>query len=135
MNLNRLHLVLPSLLLLMFLLLTGAAKAQVAPTQGKAEAVIAKAVQSLGGDPYLKVRSQVGRGKFSVIKDGAVVSFQTFTDAIIYPDTERTEFKSGASRTVQVNRGDTGWIYDGDQDLIKIQSPVQVENFRRGLRT
>lgn len=101
----------------------------------KAEAVVAKAVRSLGGDRYLQVRSQVGRGKFSVIKAGAVVSFQTFTDAIVYPDSERTEFKSGGSRTVQVNHGDTGWIYDGDQDLIKIQNAVQIENFKRGLRT
>jgi lipopolysaccharide export LptBFGC system permease protein LptF len=133
---NRSYIVLPPLLVVVIALLTYTAVGQVGPTaSSKAEAIIAKAVRSLGGDPYLRVRSQVGRGKFSLIKDGVVVSFQTFTDAIVYPDTERTEFKSGASRTVQVNRSDTGWIYDGDQDLIKVQSAVQIENFRRGLRT
>lgn len=107
------------------------------PTLGdeKAEAIIARAVQQLGGDKYLQVRSQVGRGKFSVIRDGAIASFQSFVDAIVFPDRERTEFKSGGARTVQVNTGDTGWIFDGEQELIKIQSPVQVENFKRGLRT
>ena len=110
--------------------------AQAAPTEhSKADSVVAKALKILGGDKYMGVRSQVGRGKFSVIKDGAVVSFQTFTDAIIYPGTERTDFRSGSSRTVQVNRGDSGWIYDGDQELIKTQTPVQVENFKRGIRT
>jgi outer membrane lipoprotein-sorting protein len=101
----------------------------------QAEAIIARAVQQLGGDKYLQVRSQVGRGKFSVIRDGGVVSFQSFVDAIVFPDRERTEFKSGGARTVQVNTGETGWIFDGEQSLIKIQSPVQVENFKRGLRT
>lgn len=105
------------------------------PQTEKAEAIVAKAVQILGGDRYLQIRSQVGRGKFSVIKDGTVVSFQTFVDAIVFPDRERTEFKGGGKKTVQVNTGSTGWVYDGEQELIKIQSEVQVENFKRGLRT
>lgn len=105
------------------------------PQTAQAEAILSKAVQALGGDRYIQIKSQVGRGKFSVIKEGAVVSFQTFVDAIAFPDKERTEFKASGARTVQVNTGDTGWIYDGEQELIKIQSPVQVENFKRGLRT
>ena len=40
----------------------------------KARSIVAKAVQSLGGDRYLQVKSQVGRGKFSVIKEGTVIS-------------------------------------------------------------
>ena len=59
----------------------------------EAEAIIDKAVQKLGGDRYLKVTSQVSRGKFSVIRDGVIVSFQSFIDVIVYPDKERTEFK------------------------------------------
>ncbi|MEP6946153.1 MAG: hypothetical protein ABJA02_09575 [Acidobacteriota bacterium] len=101
----------------------------------QADAIITKAVQALGGDRYIQIRTQVGRGKFSVIKEGAVVSFQTFVDAIAFPDKERTEFKASGVRTVQVNTGDTGWIFDGEQELIKIQNAVQVENFKRGLRT
>ena len=105
------------------------------PGDEKAEAIVAKAVQILGGDRYLQVRSQVGRGKFSVIKDSSLVSFQTFVDAIVFPDKERTEFKASGKKTVQVNNGDSGWVFDGEQELIKIQSSVQVENFKRGLRT
>ncbi len=102
---------------------------------GKAEAIVAKALQNVGGDRYLKVATQVSRGKFSVIKDGVVVSFQSFVDAIQFPDRERTEFKGGGSKMTQVNTGNTGWIYDGDQELIKVQTPVQIENFKRGQRT
>ncbi|MBV9241207.1 MAG: hypothetical protein JO314_04280 [Acidobacteria bacterium] len=101
----------------------------------KASAIIAKAVQQLGGDRYLNVTSQVGRGAFSQLRKDGVASYQSFSDAIIFPDKERTDFKGSGSRSTQVNTGDTGWIYDGDQEIIKIQTPVQVENFRRGLRT
>ena len=100
----------------------------------KADAIVTRAVQFLGGDRYLQVRSQVGKGTFSVIKDGGVVSYQSFTDAIVFPDRERTEFKNGGVRTVQTNTGKTGWVFDGEQNLIKIQSETQIANFRRGLR-
>jgi outer membrane lipoprotein-sorting protein len=54
---------------------------------------------------------------------------------IVYPDRERTEFKGSGSRTTQVNTGETGWVYDGDQDVIRVQTPKQIENFKLGLRT
>ena len=101
----------------------------------KAEAIVAKAVENLGGHRYLQIKTQVGKGKFSVIKDSAVASFQSFTDVIVFPDKEITEFKGQGSRTVQTNTGSTGWIYDGDQELIKIQNLGQIENFKKGIRT
>ena len=52
----------------------------------KADAILAKAVQNLGGDKYLKVTSQIGTGKFSVIRDGTVISFQKFVDVIVFPE-------------------------------------------------
>src|SRR5437016_4811732 len=88
----------------------------------KATAIIAKAVQTLGGDKYLQVRTQIGRGKFSVIKEKTVVSFQEFVDVIVFPDKERTEFKVGGVKTVQTNTGNTGWVFDGEQNLIKVQN-------------
>jgi len=101
----------------------------------KAEAIIAKAVENLGGRRYLQVKSQVGRGKFSILRQGGVVSFQAFLDVIVFPDRERTEFKGSGSRMVQVNTANTGWIFDGDQEVIKIQTEAQVEDFKRGIRT
>jgi len=102
---------------------------------GKAESIVAKAVKLLGGDRYLQIKTQIGRGKFSVIREGTVVSFQTFLDIIAFPDKERTEFKGQGSRTIQVNTGETGWIYDGDQELIKVQTKDQAANFKQGIRT
>lgn len=99
-----------------------------------AQAVLNKAVQNLGGEMYLNVRSQIGRGRYSIFKDGAVVSFQSFVDVIVFPDKERTEFKGGKTKIVQTNTGDTGWVFDGEQEVIKVQNEDQIKNFKRGIR-
>ena len=101
----------------------------------KAEAVVKKAVAHLGGEKYLQVKSQVGRGKFSTLREGVAVSFQSFINVIVFPDKERTEFKTSGSKTVQTNVGDAGWIFDGDAQIINVQNKEQTENFKRGVRT
>ncbi len=101
----------------------------------KAEAIIAKAVELMGGSRYLSVRSQFSKGKFSGIVGGMVASFQAFTDAIVFPDRERTEFKGNGSRFIQVNTGETGWVFDGDQELVKVQDATQIANFKKSIRT
>jgi hypothetical protein len=121
-----------AVLTLLFLISAVAVSAQT--SDDKAAAVIAKAVKQLGGELYLNVTSQVGRGSFSLLRKDGIASYQTFTDAIVFPDKERTDFK-GSSRTTQVNVGDIGWIYDGDQEIVKVQTPVQIENFKRGIRS
>lgn len=103
-------------------------------TDDKAEAVLKKAVQNLGGEKYLQVKSQIGRGKYSILRDGQTVSFQSFLDVIVFPDKERTEFKGGGGKLVQTNSGKSGWIYDGAAEVLNDQTEAQVENFRRGIR-
>ncbi len=100
----------------------------------EAEAAIARAVAYLGGDRYLKITTQVSRGKFSVIRDGAIISFQSFHDTIVFPDKERTEFRSGKIRNVQTNAGEEGWVFDGNVDTIREQTEIQLQNFQRGMR-
>jgi hypothetical protein len=101
----------------------------------EAESVIRSATAQLGGEKYLKVTSQVGRGRFSIVRDGVIVSFQRFIDVIVYPDKERTEFKGGGLKNVQTNVGDTGWLFDGEMEMIRDQTERQIENFKRGMRT
>ena len=101
----------------------------------KADAILKRAVENLGGEKYLQVKSIVGRGQFSLLKEGAVISYQTFTDILVYPDKERTDFRSSASRTVQTNVGSGGWIFDGDAQTINEQNKTQIENYKRGIRT
>jgi hypothetical protein len=120
-------------LFLTFAVLAGNASAQT--NDEKAEAVIAKAVRWLGGDAYLKIKSQVGRGKFSVMTDGMISSFQSFVDVLVYPTKERTEFKQSGVKTIQTNSGDTGWTFDGNDLTINVQSEDQVDNFKRAMDT
>lgn len=118
----------------MFVFCCTASSAQTTGTPSP-EAIVAKAAVFLGGERYLKVASQVSRGKFSVIRDGTVVSFSSFHDVIVFPDRERTDFRSGGSRSTQVNIAGGGWVFDGDTESIRDQTPVQLENFKRGVRT
>jgi len=101
----------------------------------QAEAIIQKAIQFLGGEKYLNVKTQTAKGKFSLIRDGGVASFQTFSDVIVYPDKERTDFKGGGTKSIQTNVGSAGWVYDGDQELVKDQNEKQIESYKRGIRT
>ena len=122
------------LLLSFFFAFTFNIFAQEKSLDDKAETVIKKAVEKLGGEKYLQVKSTVGRGRFSLIRDGAIVSFQSFIDVIVHPDKERTEFKDGGVKTVQTNTQDTGWIFDGSAETINLQNKDQIENFKRSLR-
>lgn len=118
--------------ILVFLVLIQTAWAQNADIDPKS--IVDRAVTRIGGQKYLNVKSQVGRGKFSVLRDGAVISFQSFVDVIVYPDKERTEFKGGKTKFVQTNVGATGWVFDGDMELIREQTEIQIENFQRSMR-
>jgi len=101
----------------------------------KAEAIIQRAIQVLGGERYLGVRSLIGRGFFTDYKDGVPGIPLKFVDYIAYPDRERTEFTGGGARLIQTNDHDKGWIYDGAALTLKDQTASQVEDFRRGIRT
>lgn len=101
----------------------------------KAEAILKRAVENVGGAKYLQATTQIGRGRYSIIRDGAIVSYQTFVDVIVFPDRERTEFKSGGAKTVQVNAGDANWIFDGDAQTVNPQNKDQIAGYKRSIRT
>jgi hypothetical protein len=119
------------LLCLCFLAINSAAQDR----DEKAEAVLKKAVETMGGDNYLQVKTQIGRGKFSLMREGMTGSFQSFVDVIVYPDKERTEFKALGTKTVQTNTGDAGWTYDGEAQVVNVQSESQIKDFKRGMNT
>ena len=101
----------------------------------KSQQIIDRAITTLGGPKYLGVQTVIGKGFFSTFKDGVSQLPARFLDYIHYPDNERTEFNGGGIRTIQTNTGDTGWVYDGGPKKISDQSPAQVEEFKRSIRT
>ena len=101
----------------------------------KAEEVIRRAVEALGGAAYLDVRTVVSRGYFTPYRDGVATLPIKFEDFLVFPDRERTEFKGAGVQFLQVNTGDTGWVFEAKAKKLSDVTPEQVENFRTAMRT
>ncbi len=93
------------------------------------------AVAARGGEAYLKFKTLQGSGTYTQFDKGVSTVPKAFLDSIIYPDRERVEFGKGKrkDRIIQVNSGNGGWIYDGDAETLKDQSPKQVADFQEGI--
>src|SRR5688572_8964392 len=102
------------------------AKNVAATPDPKAEAIIARAVEVLGGSNYLNVKTVVGRGFYTIFHDGVSQMPARFLDYIAYPDKERTEFTGGGLKAIQTNAGNTGWIYDGTTKTIADMKETQI---------
>lgn len=101
----------------------------------KAEAIVARAVEVLGGTNYLNVKTVIGRGFYTTFHDGISQLPARFLDYIAYPDRERTEFTGGGIKAIQTNVGSTGWIYDGTTKTIGDMKEPQIADFKRSMRT
>jgi hypothetical protein len=101
----------------------------------KAEAILVRAVEVLGGSNYLKVKTVIGRGFYTTFHDGVSQLPSRFLDYIAYPDKERTEFTGGGIKAIQTNVGNTGWIYDGTTKSLGDMKETQIADFKRSMRT
>ena len=101
----------------------------------KAEGILRRAVESLGGNSYSVIKQVIGRGSYTPYAQGVPALPIAFVDYLIFPDRERTEFKGQGVRDIQTNVGTTGWILDGMTKTIADMKPEQIENFRFTVRT
>ena len=101
----------------------------------KSLAVVARAVEALGGQAYLGVRNVVSKGYFTQFREGQSGIPATFRDYLIFPDRERTEFKGAGVQFIQVNEGGAGWTFEAKTKKLADVTPDQVENFRTAMRT
>jgi hypothetical protein len=101
----------------------------------KAEAIVTRAIEVLGGSAYLNVKTVVGRGFYSAFQEGQSQAPARFIDYLVYPDRERTEFTSNGIRTIQTNSGETGWLYDGANKALSDMKSGQIEDFKKSMRT
>jgi len=137
---SRLSKIIPLLLLICFLPLvleaqTNAPVAKATPSDPKAEAIINRGIEALGGSTYLNVKTIVGRGFFTRFHQGMSQIPARFLDYIVYPDRERTEFTGDGIRIIQANFGETGWLFDGATRTLSDMKSAQIEDFKRGMRT
>ena len=104
-------------------------------SDAKAEQIVQKAIQAIGGDAYLNVRTVIGRGFYTDYHDGVSGVPLRFVDYIAYPDRERTEFTGNGNRVIQTNYQNEGWMFDAAGKSLKDQTAKQVEDFRNAMRT
>lgn len=110
-------------------------KATASKVDEKAVAVIARAVESLGGRAYLDVKTIVSRGYFTPFREGMQGLPVSFLDYLVFPDRERTEFKGGGSKGIETHVGDGGWIFEGKAKKLSDLNADQVSDFRLAVRT
>ena len=106
-----------------------------AESTAKAEQILVRGIEVVGGSNYLNVKTVLGRGFYTAFLDGISQLPARFIDYIAFPDRERTEFFSSGIRTIQTNVGDSGWFFDGATKSLADMKPEQIEDFKRGMRT
>ncbi len=123
------------LLTILFASTSAFSQAEPSKPDEKAEQIVQKAIQAVGGDAYLKVQTVIARGFFTEYHDGVSGVPTKFVDYISYPDRERTEFTGGGNRIIQTNFQNEGWLFDAAAKTLKDQTARQVEDFQTGMRT
>jgi hypothetical protein len=106
-----------------------------AENMAKADAIVARATEVLGGAAYLNVKTVVGRGFYTTFVDGMSQLPARFLDYISFPDRERTEFTGAGIRAIQTNSADTGWLYDGAAKTLSDMKAAQIDDFKQAMRT
>ncbi len=101
----------------------------------KAELILKKAIEKLGGVNYSNVKTIIGRGFLTQFREERPSSESNFLDILVFPNKERTEFKSSGEKTVQTNFDDKGWIFEGGTQTIRDQSKEEIAGFNQSLRT
>ncbi|HYG11719.1 MAG TPA: hypothetical protein VD835_17360 [Pyrinomonadaceae bacterium] len=111
------------------------ATAAQAANDEKAEQIVRRAVEAQGGSAYLGVKTIIGRGYYSQFDKGVSLPPQTFIDYLVFPNRERTEFRSSRGRAIQTNDGDSGWLFESSTHSLTDMRPEQVADFRLAMRT
>ena len=112
-------------------------KKTAAPAAGdeKAEAVLRRAVEAVGGAQFLAIKTVTGRGFYTPFAKGVSGLPIKFVDYLAFPDRERTEFRGQGNFIVQTNVGKQGWLFDAAARTLKDVTPQQAEDFRLAMRT
>jgi hypothetical protein len=107
-----------------------------APTvDEKAESVLRRAVEAMGGQAYLGVRSVFSRGNFTPFQEGVGGLPIKFTDYLVFPDRERTEFSGAGVKSIQTNVGEGGWVLDQKARKLTDVTAEGAREFRLTMRT
>ncbi len=99
----------------------------------KAQKILQQVIEARGGAKFLSYQTIQSSGQWSQYHEGMSNDPIPFIDYVIFPDKERTEFgkaKKKKDRRLNVNTGATGWVYDGEAETLKEQTPAQLTDFK-----
>ncbi len=97
----------------------------------KGKKLLQQTVEARGGVSFLGFKTIEAQGQWTPYDQGASTIPIPFHDFLIIPDKERTEFGKGKKkdRKINVNVGNTGWVYDGEAETLKDQTDKQIKDF------
>ena len=101
----------------------------------KALAVIARAVEVMGGRAYADIKSITSSGYYTPFQGGVGALPIKFRDYTVFPDRDRVEFSGAGVKSIQVNVGDGGWVADLKAKKITDITSQGGEDFRLLIRT
>jgi len=92
--------------------------------------LLKQAIDARGGDKYLNFTTLQATGQFTPYDQGASTVPAPFYYWHVPYEKERVEFGKGKkkNRQIQVNVGNTGWVYDGDAETLKDQTDKQIRD-------
>ncbi len=101
----------------------------------KGRALLDAVIAARGGAAYLRFQTLLSTGQFTPYQQGLSQVPVAFVNYLAYPDRERVEFGKGKlkNRRIQVNQGQTGWVYDGEVETIKDQTEEQLREYLESL--
>ncbi len=97
----------------------------------KAQELLAKATQALGGESFLKFKSLHTRGRAFVFSEGETAGMQPFESTVQFPDKRRFSYGKFPP-VVLINDGDRGW--EIDRFGIIRQPPEQLRRWKLATR-
>jgi hypothetical protein len=100
-------------------------------SEAKAKEILAKSLQALGGEAYLKLQDIHRMGRFYQFRKDDLRGGGHFQSYEKFPSKSRFELGKKGEIT-HINDGDRGWKIE--YKVVKDQSPQEIENFKNGLR-
>jgi hypothetical protein len=97
----------------------------------KAQQLLDRTIQGLGGAAFLDFKSQTSSGRIYAITDEATAGLDVFESSVVYPDKRR--FSYGKKKPVTlVNNGDRAW--ELDRLGVTRQLPEQLRRWKLSVR-
>jgi outer membrane lipoprotein-sorting protein len=106
-----------------------------AHSQTSSRQLLNQTIAALGGEAFLNVKEIHTTGRFFSFNKGELSGGDLFVDYIKFPDMERTEFGRERNKSITINKGSEGWVFEPRDKQWDPQPISQAEEFVAGFKT